>query len=106
MVELRLQRVGRDGGMYSSGNRTWRGGYPSWRLMVHWWFKKTMGEYAIWAGVGVEVSVIIGLEIGQMNLNHFTGTFCSPLTVADFLKQAPKGLVDIGKSKSWKGWLD
>ena len=57
--------------MYSSGSRTWReresgggGGYPSWRLMVHWWFMKAMGEYATWTGVRVEVSAILGLELG------------------------------------------
>ena len=38
-----------------------------------------MGEYATWTCVKVEVSVILGLELGQMNLNHFSGISCSPI---------------------------
>ena len=59
--------------------------------MVHWWFMKTMGEYAIWTGVGVEVSVIFGLELGQMNLAHFTGKSSSSISVADFFKTCSPG---------------
>ena len=61
------------------------------RLMVHWWFMKAMGEYATWTGVRVEVLVIFGLELGQMNLNHFTGKSASPISVADFFKTCSPG---------------
>ena len=38
---------------------------------------KAMGEYATWTGVRVDISGILGLEIGEMKLNHFTGKSCS-----------------------------
>ena len=74
--------------------------------MAYWWFMKAMGVYAIWGGVVVEASVIIGLELGQMTLNCFTRKSCSPISVENFFKHAPQGMVDNEKSKSWKRWLD
>ena len=48
-----------------------------------------MGEFATWTGFWTGVSVIIGLGLGWMNLNHFTGKSCSPVAVADLSKHAP-----------------
>ena len=45
-----------------------------------------MGEYATWTDVRVKVSVILGLELGYMNLNHFTEKSWSPISVAHFFK--------------------
>ena len=66
------------------GNRGWDGlpwyqnigrGYPSWRLMVHWWFIEGRGEYATWTGIGsvIDGPVITVLElIEERNLNQLT----------------------------------
>ena len=49
-----------------------------------------MGEYATWTGLWTGVSVILGLGLGWMNLNHFTGKSSTPTSVADFSKHAPR----------------
>ena len=56
------------------GNRGWdvlswyeniERGYPSWRLMVQWWFMEARGEYATWTGVysGIDGPPITVLEL-------------------------------------------
>ena len=72
---------------------------------LHWWFMKTMGEYATWTCVRVEVSVILGLELGQMKLNHFTGISCSPISVADFFKTYSPGSGGYWEVKELESWL-
>ena len=59
--------------------------------MAYWWFMKAMGVYAIWGGVVVEASVIIGLDLGHMTLNCFTRKSYSPISVENFFKTCSPG---------------
>ena len=46
MGHIWLKRVGREGGIYSTGIWALEEVYSSWRLMDHWGFIDARGEYA------------------------------------------------------------
>ena len=57
--------------------------------------------------VQIEVSVILGLELGYMNLNHFTAETCSPRSAADFFRTYSPGSGGHREAKELEGfaWL-
>ena len=64
-------------------------------LIIH----EAMGEYATWTGFWIGVSVMLGLGLGWMNLNHFTGKSCLPTSVADLFKRCSPGSGGYGDAK-------
>ena len=51
--------------------------------------------------VSTGVTVILGLGLGWMNLNHFTGKSCLPVAVADLFKTCSPGSGGYGEAKEW-----
>ena len=60
---------------------------------------EAMGECTTWTGFWIGVSVILGLELGWMNLNHFTFKSCSPTSLTDLFKTYSPGSDGYGEAK-------
>ena len=58
-----------------------------------------MSEDATWTGFWTGVSLILGLGLGWMNLNHFTGKSYTPTSVADLSKTCYPGSGGYGDAK-------
>ena len=68
---------------------------------------KAMGEYVTCTGFWTRVSVILGIGLGDMNLNHFTEKSCSPTSVAHLFKTCSPGSGGYGEAKELESltWL-